>query len=245
MSKSYLIVFHGDYDKFCQEKKIIDISDDPCFDKLPTWGICRPPTRKSIDIGDKMFFVAFYKKTKEYYLKGWFTVGEKISYTEALERFPQRLNVIISTTKRQKKNTCWRYKELETNFKNKYGDTIPDWLISIKTEQGTFYQSGNDNHKIDNWKCRRIFHCTSKQFNKCISNNCCEKDGNSLEQYKNYIVSHRSNWQDIGSKLINFNSFKKQTGVNLNLCTPKGQHNVLSVDFSLLEFTNFFQNINN
>lgn len=164
MNKSYLIVFHGDIDTLCKEKKIIDISDDPCFDGIPTWGICRPPTRKTIDIGDKLFFIGYYKKIKKYFFKGWFEVGDKISYNEALKRFPNRKNVIISKSVKQNLNINWRYKELESEFKNQYGDNIPDWLKQVKVKEGTFYQNNLDNHEIDNWKCRRIFHCSSKQF---------------------------------------------------------------------------------
>ncbi|HNY45230.1 MAG TPA: hypothetical protein PKH15_11120 [Bacteroidales bacterium] len=54
MSKSFLIVFHGQI----VNGKIVDIGDDPCFDSPPSWGICRPPTRRSVKIGDTLIFIA-------------------------------------------------------------------------------------------------------------------------------------------------------------------------------------------
>ena len=91
MNKSYLIVFHGQF----VNRKIIDIGDDPCFDNPPSWGICRPPTRQSVKLGDTLIFIG--KVDNEYYLKGWFEVGKKLDYASALSEFPFRKNVIIST----------------------------------------------------------------------------------------------------------------------------------------------------
>jgi hypothetical protein len=72
MCKSYLIVFHGTFDN----NRIIDIGEDPCFDNPPTWGICRPNYRRSIEVGYNLVFLA--KIEDDYYLKGWFKVGETI-----------------------------------------------------------------------------------------------------------------------------------------------------------------------
>ena len=69
MNKSFLIVFHGQI----VNGKIIDIGNDPCFDNPPSWGICRPPTRRAVKIGDTLIFIA--KVGNEYFLKGWFQVG--------------------------------------------------------------------------------------------------------------------------------------------------------------------------
>lgn len=241
MSKSYLIVFHGDYELLQRKKRIVDISDDPCFDNPPTWGICRPPTRKSISVGDKLFFIAYYKEVRKYYIKGWFEVGEKISYYDALNRFPHRQNVIISKNARKTKNLKWRYDKLENEYMKQHGKKIPKWLKSVVVSEGSFYQNSLDNHEIDNWKCRRIFHCTSKQFRKCISNDTCKKNGSSLTQYKNYIVSHPTNCGDLGNKLIEFNDFTRETGIEIKLATPKGQHNVRSVDNLLDNFLRYFE----
>jgi hypothetical protein len=241
MSKSYLIVFHGDYGKFCKQKEIVDISDDPCFDAIPTWGICRPPTRKSVEIGSKLFFVAYYKETKKYYLKGWFEVAEKISYSDALKRFPLRKNVIISRSTRSVGNTNWRYTKLKNIYEGIYGKHIPYWLKSVVVKEGTFHQNNVDTHEIDNWKCRRIFHCDKDQFRKCIDTNLCEKSNFSLNQFENYIVSHPNNWQDTGNLMIEFSKFKEATGIDFELATPKGQHNVRLIDEYLNNFFQFFQ----
>jgi len=83
MSKrNYLCVFHAVW----IGNELKDIGDDPCFDYVPTWGICRPNSRKSSKIGDKLFFVGYVKTENRYYVKGWFEIGEKISYDDALSR---------------------------------------------------------------------------------------------------------------------------------------------------------------
>lgn len=237
---AYLIVFHGDYQLFQTQQRIKDISDDPCFDDLPTWGICRPPTRKGLKIGDKVIFIAFYREIGSYYFKGWFEVGEKISYNEALIRFPNRQNVIISNMVRRSNNQIWRYRKLKVQYTNQYGNVIPTWLERVVVHEGTFYQNNIDYHEIDNWKCRRIFHCNSNQFIKCISNNACEKDSTSLTQFKNYIVSHPNNWRDLEKHLIQYNAFTNITGINIALATPMRQHNVLSIDNYIETFLTFF-----
>lgn len=243
MSKSYLIVFHGDIRIFCEEKIIRDVTEDPCFDILPTWGICRPPTRRSIDIGDNLFFVAYYKELGQYYVKGWFEVGEKISYYNALNRFPTRRNVIISSNKKPVINTKWRYREIRDETFKMFGNgSIPDWLKQIKVSEGTFYQNPDDDHEIDNWKCRRIFSCRAANFRDCIQSNTCLKTNSSLEDYKDYIVSDQSNWIDIGKKLIQYHTFKNATGFTKSIQTPKGQHNVLRCDGYTNSFIEFLRN---
>ncbi len=94
--KCYLVVFLGEY----IGNKIYDIGgDDPCFCSPPTWGICRPDVRSRLSVGDTLFFLA--KIDSDYILKGWFEVGKKIDYLEALNLFPERMNVIVS--RQQKK----------------------------------------------------------------------------------------------------------------------------------------------
>jgi hypothetical protein len=223
---SYLVVFHGDGNK---RNKMIDLSDDPCFKKPPTWGICRPPTRKSVSLGDYLFFIAYYKICRQYYFKGYFKVGDKISYDTALKRYNNRLNVII-TNQRGHNQIKWRYKDLEKAYTNKYGTKIKSWLTVIKVKEGRFYQNPNDKHEIDNWKCRRIFHCDKKQFLNCINYDRCAKNNISLTNFSNYIVADKNDWFDLGPFWIDLPTLKKQTGFSLQITTPKGQHNVLKCD---------------
>lgn len=70
---SYLVVFHANLDP---NHGPVDIGDDPCFDPPPTWGICRPPTRRSVRVGTNLFFIG-YVAPDQYFVKGWFEVGEK------------------------------------------------------------------------------------------------------------------------------------------------------------------------
>ena len=90
----------------------------------------------------------------------------------------------------------------------------------------------HDDHETDNWKCRRIFHCTSKQFEKCITANSCLKSGSALvdNKYKNYVVADPNKWADLDSLRITFDEIVKATNFPIQIRTPKGQHNVLRFD---------------
>ena len=225
MSKSFLIVFHGQI----VNDKIVDIGDDPCFDSPPSWGICRPPTRRSVKVGDTLFFIA--KVGNDYFLKGWFKVGSKLDYPSALKQFPSRQNVIIST-KISSHPIKWRYKDLQKKYYETHGQTTPNFLIQLDTGSGTFYHSQTDDHETDNWKCRRIFHCTSKQFEKCITANNCLKSSELLtaNQYKNYVIADKNHWADLDNLRITFDEIKEVTNFPKEIRTPKGQHNVMRFD---------------
>jgi len=225
MNKSFLIVFHGQI----VNGKIIDIGDDPCFDNPPSWGICRPPTRRSVKLGDTLIFIA--KVDNDYFLKGWFQVGSKLDYASALNIFPKRQNVIISATP-SKHLIKWRYKNLQKSYYKTHGQTTPSFLIDLNLTSGNFYHSQTDDHETDNWKCRRVFHCTSNQFEKCIVANSCLKSSSSLtaDEYKNYVVADTNQWADLDSLRITFNEIVKVTNFPTPIRTPKGQHNVLRFD---------------
>ncbi len=222
MSNTYLIVFHG------QEVngKIIDYGDDPCFENPPTWGICRPTTRKSIKVKDTLIFIA--KVGKDYFLKGWFQVGEKIDYISALNRYPHRQNVIISSVAAHHLNK-WKDKNLQKQYETIHGSTTPTFLRSLIVSEGTFYQAKRDEHETDNWKCRRILHCKRKQLEKCIGNNTCLKERQSLvkEEYKNYVVAEPEQWEDLDSLRISLEDIISYTGFSTPIMTPYHQHNVL------------------
>ena len=225
MNKSFLVVFHGQI----VNGKIIDIGDDPCFDNPPSWGICRPPTRRTVKFGDTLIFIA--KVDNEYFLKGWFQVGDKLDYVSALSKFPLRKNVIISTNP-STHTIKWRYKNLQKSYHKTNGQTTPKFLIELNTANGTFYHNQTDNHETDNWKCRRVFHCTSKQFEKCNTSNTCLKNSSSLtaDEYKNYVIADTNQWEDLDSMRITFDEIVKVTNFPTPIRTPKGQHNVLRFD---------------
>lgn len=222
-NKTYIVVFHGEW----HGQKIVDIGDDPCFDNLPTWGVCRPNYRRAIKPGVILIFLA--KIQSDYFLKGWFKVGEKIDYLTAMERFPNRRNVIISN-QRTNRQSRWRYGKFKKIFFEKYGNQIPSFLLDLKSAEGTFYQNPLDDHEIDNWKCRRVFHCQSKHFESCINANYCLKNGESLDNYKNYIVADPENWDNVESLKVTLEEIRSSTGFNKPIRTPKNQHNVQRFD---------------
>lgn len=229
---SYLIVFHATVDP---NRGPVDIGDDPCFDDPPTWGICRPPTRRSVQIGTNLFFVA-YVAPNQYFVKGWFQVGEKISYIEAHDRFPNRANVIIRLlpnnhpleTIIQNRQLRWRYPERQQAFQASGLPGVPEFFYRTLVNNEIYFQNPADEHEIDNWKCNRIFLCRTNQFSQCIAQNVCHKEGEILQQqYHNYIVAQQDNWIDIGPQLLTWADVDNQFQFNLTLRTPRGQHNVL------------------
>jgi hypothetical protein len=209
--------------------KLIDVGNDPCFDHLPTWGICRPNIRKSLIIGSRVFFIGYVKDENKYFVKGWMEVGEKISYIEALNRFPNKENVIISKENNHRE-LKWRYKELK-QFYTQLETKNTDFLAQINSKEGVFYQNPIDDHEIDNWKCRRIFHCDKRKFTGCASIGNCALDDISIEldKYKNYIVANPNKWGEYGKFRIEYEEIRDIAGINKNIKTPKGQHNALNL----------------
>ena len=209
--QSYIVVFIGEY----IGNKIYDIGgDDPCFCDPPTWGICRPNVRGDyLQVGKTIFFLACIKDTKEYILKGWLKVGEKIDYLEALSRYPKRMNVIIAN----QNNTSGR-KILwgNSHLKKKYGENPPNYLLDIIVAQGTFYQNPADNHEIDNWKCKRIFRCRKPQLKKCDIKNICSKNYVNIKDksYSNYIVAKEGEWENLDYLKITLCDIRKNIGFN-------------------------------
>ena len=90
---NYVCVFYADP---AVQDDVVDLGLDPDFSApLPTWGICRPNLRRAVRRGSRLVFLGYYPKDRSYLLKGWFEVDETIGYEEALERFPNRRNVIV------------------------------------------------------------------------------------------------------------------------------------------------------
>lgn len=233
----YISVFHTNDDI---SKGIKDLGDDPFFStQHATWGICRPQVRaKWIKIGGQIIFIGYHKKTNEYYLKGYFKVGEKINLIEALKRYPENKNVIVSKTKFKENNTWWRDKRKKKIVEKKYGNKIPVFLKTIKYKEEIFGQNNIDDHEIDNWKCQRIFICNFKQFCKCIEKGNCEKE-DFFESQKGYVVA--SDWEDFSKSRIKWQNVCPQRFQSKSLKTPKGQHNVMKITQD--EITELKQNI--
>ncbi len=224
--RTYLVVFLGEF----RGNKIYDKGgDDPCFCDPPTWGICRPNVRKYLKVGDTLFFLA--KIESEYYLKGWFDVGEKIDYVAALNGFATRQNVII-LGQQNPRVVFWKDKALEKCYRNRHNNGFPMFLSELNTRQGAFYQNHLDRHKIDNWKCRRILNCNSKELAQCAQNNSCEKSGVDIndDKYKNYIVANKNKWDDVDYLRITLADIRTETGFNKAIITLYHQHNPLKFD---------------
>lgn len=245
MANNYLLVFHAVEDI---NEGIKDAGNDPDFSSPPSWGICRPNIRRAVKVDSLLVFVG-YIKPNNYYVKGWFEVGEKIGHHEALEKFPNHRNVIIregnlDTALRRYKNKDkikWRYPERKEIYDEKNNNNIPLFLLTIRAKNKTFIQSPEDYHEIDNWKCSRIFGCNKNIFSKCILSNGCHKKGElGNPKYENYIVAKRNRWMDIGRMKIEWKELKTKLFLSMTLKTPKGQHNPIRISDremnSIIEF---------
>lgn len=233
--KCYLVVFLGEY----IGKKIYDIGgDDPCFCSPPTWGICRPDVRSRLSVGDTLFFLA--KIDSDYILKGWFEVGKKIDYLEALNLFPERMNVIVSRQQKKCRKILWQNTDLNNLYLAKYANNSPGFLLDIKTSLCNFYQNPADNHEIDNWKCKRIFRCRKSQLKECIEQNSCLKNNEDFcnDKYKNYIVAKKDKWADVDHLKITLCDIGRNTGFYKPVRHGLRHNPVLFNDYkdSLLEF---------
>ena len=236
--RTYLIVFLGE----TRGDKIYDKGgDDPCFSHPPTWGICRPNVRNWLKVGDILFFLA---KIESYYiLKGWFEVGEKIDYLEALNRYPERKNVIISKEKNLR-IFFWGNKMMKKCYQRTHNNKCPNFLSELLTKKDTFYQNQLDTHPIDNWKCKRILNCNDQELAQCVQEDSCKKsevDGVDIndDKYKNYIVANPDRWDGVDYLRITIDDIKEATGFKKALITPCYQHNVQKLDEYKDELLNF------
>lgn len=221
----YISVFHTSDDI---SKKIKDLGDDPFFsDEYATWGICRPQVRaKWVKIGGQIIFIGYHKRTNEYYLKGYFRVGEKINQIEALERFPKNKNVIISKTDFRKENNKWRDERKKKMIEQKYGNEIPDFLNQINFHGEIFHQNKVDDHEVDNWKYQRIFLCNFNQFCKCVEKGMCEKE-TLFDKQLGYVVA--SEWEDFSRFKLKWKDVCPERFKSKSLRTPMNQHNVMKI----------------
>ena len=234
MENNYLLVFHAVEDT---NEGIKDAGNDPDFSSPPSWGICRPNIRGAVKVGSVLIFIG-YIKPGNYYVKGWFEVGEKIGHHKASENFPNRRNVIIregnlDMALRRYKNRDsikWRYAERKKIYDERNDNNIPLFLLTVKEKNKTYIQSSEDYHEIDNWKCSRIFNCNTNTFNKCVLSKTCYKEAElGNPKYANYIVAKRGKWMDLGRRKIDWKELKKELFLSVTLRTPKGQHNPVKI----------------
>lgn len=219
---SYLCVFTANPQV---KDNVEDKSKDPDFSEPATWGICRPQVRvKWTTPGSHILFIGLLREQKKYYVKGWIRIGERISYIEALKKFPKRPNVIIRPKGRGKPPEIkWKRQTIEKFIQKKYGAKIPQFLRSIKVGKQVFMQNPKDDHQVDNWKCQRMFLCSTKQLTKCSKKDKCLKEA-KFSSLRGYVIADKCH--DVGHVRIPV----EKLGYKIkDLRTPRGQHNALLI----------------
>lgn len=198
---NYILVYRVDENSI---ESLKDVGDDPCFENEPTWGICRPNIRNRTNLqpGSVLVFVANIEDN--YFVRGCLKVSEKIDIISALERFPQRQNVIITDEKPKLLNP----EELEDRPKKpRKKKNYPDFLRKLVHKGKIYYQRPKDDHGLYNWKCSRIFYCKKATLKKCLEQGKCLKETNNFKLKLNYIVGNKAEsydwyklkikWQDV------------------------------------------------
>jgi hypothetical protein len=129
----YLCVFRAAEDI---TDDVIDLGQDPDFrPPTATWGICRPNIRRAVRPGSYVVFLGYFPATRQYLMKGWLRVAESISYLHALERFPDRPNVIIRDADAVAGLPAvprgWKREDLRDQAWQKTGTLTPGFLTTI------------------------------------------------------------------------------------------------------------------
>jgi hypothetical protein len=220
----YLCVFRANEDI---TNNVIDLGQDPDFrPPAATWGICRPDKRRVVRPGSFVVFLGYFPRAEQYLLKGWLRVGESISYLEALERFPDRPNVII----RDAQGVAgiapvprgWKRQDLRDQVHEKTGTSEPEFLTTINMEDRQLVQLPFDDHEIDNWKCQRMFLCRRSQLSACIDAEVCIRE-EEFPSLRGYIVAEA--YCDLGASRLEWRAVAPRNLAGLRLRTPRHQHN--------------------
>ena len=221
--KNYALVYLVDEDP---NGTLEDVGNDPDFSNPPTWGICRPDVRNQVGVteGSILLFVARVKVngSRKYYLKGYFEVDRKIDVLEALKEFPHRRNVIVQESRFQTSRRDWHNKKWQELAEDVIGQgQIPEFLYSMNVEGRPYYQNSQDDHQVDNWKCRRVYNCMKGTFKKCVMANRCIREGHRSYLKENYVVGKTSTWQDWSEYRIEWQEVARQIGKPLSLMKGK------------------------
>ena len=226
----YLCVFRADSSV---PDDVRDLGDDPDFRKpAPTWGICRPGIRHGVVPGSYIVFLGLAGGS--YLLKGWFRVGEKLGYLEAMERFAGRPNVIVTDRKPVEliaAHAQWKRQDLREVAMQKWGTDRPEFLTSIRLSDRTLYQAPADPHELDNWKCQRIFRCRRSQLQDCLSLGICVREA-GFAAMRDYVVAAPDDWADYGRQRLDWRTAAPTALRDRPLRTPWGQHNALRIALS-------------
>src|SRR5262249_51187763 len=143
--------------------------------------------------------------TRQYLMKGWLRVAESISYLQALDRLPDRPNVIIRDADAVAGLPAvprgWKREDLRDQAWQKTGTLAPGFLAKIDLAHRHLVQLPSDDHQIDNWKCQRMFLCRRSQLSHCIADQACLRE-QQFPSLRGYIVAdaqcdlgaHRLEW---------------------------------------------------
>jgi hypothetical protein len=233
-ARHYLCVFTADEDVTTD---VVDLGQDPDFrPPTPTWGICRPDIRSRVRAGSYVVFVGYLRAADRYLAKGWLRVAASISYLQALERFPDRPNVIIrdsdvvrgipSVPRR------WKRPHLEIQAEKQLGTPTPSFLTSISVADRHLVQLPSDDHQIDNWKCQRMFRCRESQLQSCITADSCLRE-DQFPSLRGYIVADE--YRDVGPARLEWQAVAPPDLAGRALATPRRRwHNPLPLSSDTL-----------
>ncbi len=138
-------------------------------------------------------------------------MAESISYLQALERFPDRPNVIIrdaeATAGIPAVARGWKREGLRDQAWQKTGTLTPGFLTKIDLPHRRLVQLPSDDHEIDNWKCQRMFLCRRSQLSACIAAESCLRE-QQFPSLRGYIVADaqcdlgpdRLEWQSVAPR---------------------------------------------
>jgi hypothetical protein len=216
----YLCVFYADE---ATKDDVRDLGQDPDFSDPPTWGICRPNVRRAVQRGSYVLFIGYLRISKIYLVKGWLRVGQKISYLDALDRYPERLNVIVreSSGRPSRRRATWYRPKYQLEAERRFG-TDPAWLGKVRVGERILVQNPDDEHEIDNWKCNRIFMCRTRQFERCLHAGACQREL-EFPDFRTYVVADQ--WHDAGRRLLRWDEVAPPRWRGEPLRTRYGQHN--------------------
>jgi hypothetical protein len=204
----YLAVFRTRADD------LTDIGDDPSFaPPSPTWGICRPDVRSWVEPGQSLFFVAFHVPSKSYFARSLMVVVERISQTEAVRRYADRANLLLSANEEplpgSKWWSAWRNEDLK-------GTPVPLFLASTVDASGRrWWHARNDEHEIDNWKCTRIFRCQRRTLDRCLRVGSCRKEGRVDDPYYASYVVGDPRRSYVSNSRITYGEVARRCGLSL------------------------------
>lgn len=116
---------------------------DPYLGPQPTMGACRPDIRKQLEVGDHIFTVSGKVKDHNQFVLGGFSIAEKISASEASQRFPEQQlkkkedgqltgNIVVDQSGRQHELDTHRPKTFQSRIKNYIVGTNPLYMATHK-----------------------------------------------------------------------------------------------------------------